>query len=201
MKKRPLLFGIIIIVIIGLAALFFYNVSKEPGRCLKENDTDVCYSRFLQLGINAYASEQYQESVKYFKLSAASFDDDLLQGFGAWRNLANAYMSLDQFDQAQAIYDQLLEVKNHPEVPMIYLDYLRLYDRAKELDAGLELTDLAYQKYGDIIFLYKKAGILEDLERYSEEVAIYEVLLEADPDNHESIQFKINRLKQVHNLE
>ena len=201
MKKGSIFFGIIIIVIIGLGVLFLYNVNQEPGRCLKENDAASCYSQFLQSGIDAYSTEQYEDSIKYFKLATSSFEDDLLQGFGAWRNLANAYLSLDQFDQAKAIYDQLLEVKNHPEVPMIYLDYLRLYEKEKNWEPALELADQAYQKSGDILFLFKKAGILEDLERYAEEVEIYEALLEADPDNQESILFKIDRLKKAGNLE
>lgn len=203
MKKRLIIiFSAILVVLVGLGFGYFVylnNSQRIVNNCLKGSSEAKCYTKFLQLGINSYSQENYQEALKNFKLAAKVYKDDKAAGFTVWRNIANSYIGLGQDVEAKKIFNELLPI-GHEDVTLVYLDYIALYEKEKNYTKALEVADEAFKRFGATIYLYAQANILESMEKYSDEVKVYEALLKLDASNTESIQFKIDRLKEVHNL-
>jgi|GEM_PF-7088909 len=201
MRKKWLIIGVLVAVAVAIVGtIFFVNTEKKQvNSCLDSNTPEGCYTQYLQEGVNAYVLEDYELALEKFQLSALAYDNDKTAGFTVWRNIGNAYQELGQYSEAQEIYDELLTIP-HQDIAMVYLDYIRLFDRQKDYQNALAKANEAYDKLKDPNYLYKKAQVLEEMERYTEEIEVYERLLLEDAENKESIQAKIDRLKKVHGL-
>lgn len=201
MKNKALIWLIVIVVALAIIGTIFFTKSqqKQVNSCLDSDTPEGCYSRYLQEGVDAYVAEDYEVALEKFQLSALAYDNDKVEGFTVWRNIGNTYQELGQYDKAIEVYDELLTIPSQ-DVAMVYLDYIRLYDRQKKYQDALNIADQAYEYLKDPNYLYKKAQVLEEMERYTQEIEVYEQLLRVDPDNKDSIQTKIDRLKKVHVL-
>jgi tetratricopeptide (TPR) repeat protein len=193
------LLGIIVVAAVVGTILFSNTEEKQVTACLDNKASEECYTEYLQAGVDAYAQENYELALEKFKLSALAYDNDKAAGFTVWRNIGNAYQELGQYSQAQEVYDELLQI-NHQDIAMVYLDYIRLFDRQQDYQGALGVANEAYDKIKNPSYLYKKAQILEEMEKYNEEIEIYERLLLEDSANKESIQAKIDRIKKAHKL-
>ena len=202
--KKILSFLVLVVVILGLGWYFSSDDSqKEVEQCLATKSDEDCYRQFLQAGIDFSGTENpdYQSALEQFKLSAQSYANDKTKGYTVWRNMANAHMELKQYDEAKEIFNDLLQI-NHGDMSLVYLDYIRLYDMQKDYETALQVAQEGFDKFSEVVFLYKQANILEDLERYAEEVEIYEQILEmTDLERRSSVEYKIEKLKAVHNLD
>ena len=207
MKKYLIGFGVIVFLGVGIWFIFKQtqtaNITVSKGEietCLENNLKGECYSVYLQKGIDAYVSNMSEESIAYFRAAQQVYDENKVAAFQAYRNEANAMYDLKDYDGALKLYKDLAEV-NHTDTSQIYLDIIRVYSTQKEYEQAIIVAEEAFGMFPKRdVFLYKKAEMLEHLEKYGEEVAVYEVLLEMLPEKQESILFKIDRLKKVHNL-
>jgi len=201
MKNKGLIWLIVAVVIVAILGTIFLTRTqqKQVNSCLDTDTPEGCYTKYLQEGVDAYVVEDYETALEKFQLSALAYDNDKTEGFTVWRNIGNSYQELGQYDKAMEVYDELLTIA-HQDTALVYLDYIRLYDRQKKYQEALNIADQAYEKLKDPNYLYKKAQVLEEMERYSSEIEVYEQLLRVDPDNKDSIQTKIDRLKKVHGL-
>lgn len=205
-KQHPqkLIGGLIILV--ALIVLGFWYAGQQTANtdllanCIEENGEGNCYEVLLQDGVNHYAVEEYEESIPYFQAAQRVLDNDLTRAFTAYRNEANALYELRRTDEAVEIYRQLLSTAS-PETRQVYLDLTKLYQTTKEYGQALLVAEEAYEAYGDTAYLYEKAEILKALDQSEEEIAVYEQILELEPENAELILAKIERIKTANNIE
>ena len=188
----------------GIGAYFSfgsYSTSSELASCLESGDQDTCHSKFLQQGIDAYAQDNFEEAIPYFVMAHEAVEDNKIKAFNTYRNEGNAYMGLQQYDKAEEIFRDLLTV-GHPDEVQVYLDLISLFDRQKQYEKAIGIAEEAFAKHSnESVYLYKKASLLESLERYEDEIKVYEQILELVPEKSESVNYKIDKLKKVHNLE
>jgi tetratricopeptide (TPR) repeat protein len=204
-KQHKTLFAILtVMILLNIGYFYFRSLDRISNEdivfCKDFRGESVCFSHYMQLGIDSESGGLYRESIPYFVAAQRVYERNQLRAFYAFRNQANAELQLKNFNAAIGIYKELSLLDNHPDVSMVYLDIIRAYDMQQKYEEALVFAQDGFEKFGDTRFLYKKAQILESLGRYNEEVLLYEQLRDLIPERVDAIQFKIDRLKRVHNL-
>jgi len=201
MTKKKIMFLVIVPIILVVLCLLVwqFRIELQVKNCIRKSNGDICYSQFLQEGVTNFSKEEYNEAIKNFRLAEFSYNNNALSAFTAYRNEANALLELGKYSEAEKIYKILIALPSD-ESKLVYADLIRLYQLQNRVDDALKVADDGYAQFKDKAYMYQKAYIYEAVEKFAEEVSIYQQLLLLDPGERENIQFKIDRLRENHGL-
>lgn len=205
----------------GVNAHFNYDFSKAKLYfktaidVLERSKEDTVYlaRAYSNLGATYIKTDQYREAINMCKKGLElkpDFDMAILLN----QNLAQAYMLLKEYDQADYYYQKALDLSTHDKmnpsrvfkIYMRYADFLlETQDYDRSLTYYVDAMDLARQVYGDhspeLATIYGKLGdfyqrnsFQEALTYYDKSIDVWTRILHLDndditPENHNEIRF------------
>ncbi|MDO4553734.1 MAG: tetratricopeptide repeat protein [Lachnospiraceae bacterium] len=157
MKKLIAMFVILILLAAGFLGYQGYERSQQTG---------------LFADASVYFEEQdYQKAIQLFeeaKEHHSLFSGSLEEEFSYYQ--AEAYMNLEEYDKAIAIYDEY--IKENEKESMNYVLKGYCYMQAKEYDQAVDVYKTAYEKTKDGEFLLNLCNVYITTEEYDQALSL-----------------------------
>lgn len=153
-KKKVIIIVIIVLILAAIAAFFGYQAKQFRDQ-----------KRYRRHMVKAYQQEEYQVALEYQKdiertknLFSSLLEDDVTY----YR--ADCYVKLEQYDNAIAIYDQMIE--KTPEDSKNYMLKGNCYMKKKQTKKALETYKMGYETTKDTVLIPNLAYCYIKLESY-----------------------------------
>ncbi len=144
----------------------------------------------FELGVNASNAGDYQEAINQFQIAIgiADFCHDCYQNMGL------AYVELEDYDQAEAAFKQVIALK--ADYAAAFTGLANIYNEQRRFDEAAEASAEAARLSGsalggatDPIAVYNQGIIFWNAQKFGEAKAQFEQTIQLDPNHAEAHYF------------
>jgi Tfp pilus assembly protein PilF len=179
-----------------MASGYFENHQIYPAiRSLNkalEMDPDMAQAHFL-LGFIYSGRREYTKAIQHYK-SALEIKPNY---FTAKNNLGSVYLSMERWEDAQEIFQSLVEEPMYPTPEMAHNNVGWALYNQREYEKALEHFKMAVFLKPQMCLAYNNIGMThEEMGNISKAIDHFEKALKKCPNNYAEPHFRLGKIKQ-----